>query len=295
MTALTSLNLPESRKRYLELHYGCKKVSNYQEEDLKKLFKFILALCKLVGVTEAPDNDIILLLIDHIQEHHKDFSKEEIQKAFSMATAGKLDFDFVHYNRITPQLISTTLNSYKKIRSKEIIDFQHKLRLEEEQKIREANKPSEKELLIQKVQVSLNLFNTYKDKKNTNKEEDSVIDWGNLSYDFLVDLGLINYTIQQKEEIKETAKSLIVQRKRREFSEFKKKEIGKLIQAMNGDNTPNILIKESKQIALDMYFDSLIEFKISLEDKVLEALNNHKDKIYKEVGNIAKKTIINKC
>ena len=283
LIALTSTNLSESKKRYLELHYGCKKVEDYDKEDLKKLFKFILALCKLVGVTEAPDNEIIILLIDHIQEHHKDFSKEEIQKAFSMATAGKLDFDFVHYNRITPQLISNTLNYYKKIRSKEIIEFQNKLRLEEDEKKRNENKPSQKELLIEKIELCLDYFNSYKEGKSNGNIID-MRDWGSLRYDFLSEIGLINYTNEQKIEIKKNAKARLIERKTKSANEFNRKGLIKFIEEINSNGSHSALISESKQIALEDYLRSLIDFELSLESLVKEKLISHNEDLYVEIG-----------
>ena len=280
---MTSTNLPESRKRYLELHYGCKKVEDYDKDDLKNLFKFLLAICKLVGVTEAPDNEIIILLIDHIQEHHKDFSKEEIQKAFSMATAGKLDFDFVHYNRITPQLISSTLNHYKIKRSKEIIEFQNKLRLEEDEKRRNENKPSPKELLIQKVELCLDYFNSYKEEKSNGNIID-MRDWGNLRYDFLSEIGLIYYTKEEKIKIKKIAKARLVERKRKSSNEFNRKGLTKFIEEINSNEVHSTLISESKQIALEDYLKNLIDFELSLESLVKEKLIAHNEELYVEIG-----------
>ena len=145
----------------MQLWYGTKKVAVYESDELKNLFKFVLALCKLIGVTEPPDKEIIVLLIDHIQEHHKDFSTEEIRRAFSMATAGKLNFEFNHYNRLTPQLISLTLNAYKSSRSKDILKYERKLAEEEMERQREANKPSPQEILNSKIEACIGYYKSY--------------------------------------------------------------------------------------------------------------------------------------
>jgi hypothetical protein len=284
---LTSTNLTVTAKKYLELHYGCKKVKEYEENDLKNLFKFILALCKLIGVTEAPDNEIILLLIDHIQEHHKDFSKEEIQKAFSMATAGKLGFDFVHYNRITPQLISSTLNKYKALRSKEIIAFESKLNQEEDDKRREANQPTPKERIVINVKSCVENFNRFSIELNKQIEKRNLpIDWGGLNYVFLEKIGLINYTKEIKIEIRELAKKKLIKEKRKKQNSFSKLNIGSFMKQINSDNPPAQLINESRQIALNRYFDSLIENKLTLSTEIKNKLLNHEDKKYVEVGNL---------
>ena len=288
LTTLTSTNLPVSRKKYLQLHYGCKKVKDYEEEDLKGLFKFILALCKLVGVTEAPDNEIILLLIDHIQEHHSDFSKEEIQKSFSMATAGKLGFDFVHYNRITPQLISNTLNSYKVFRSREIIEYENRLRAEEEEERRIKEMPTPKQSLVSRVNSCLDLFVHYKEQKSIeeSKRKESK-DWGAYSYLFLEEIGLIEYTNEVKAEIKDLAKEKMISDKKKEYSEFSKRGIGKIIEEINNDTNFQIKIV-ARQIALERYFDNLIEFKVVLAQEIQEKMIESEDELMSDVGNMLK-------
>ena len=200
-----------------------------------------------------------------------------------MATAGKLDFDFVHYNRITPQLISSTLNHYKIKRSKEIIEFQNKLRLEEDEKRRNENKPSPKELLIQKVELCLDYFNSYKEEKSNGNIID-MRDWGNLRYDFLSEIGLINYTKEEKIKIKKIAKARLIERKTKSSNEFNRKELTKFIEEINSNEVNSALISESKQIALEDYLKSLIDFELSLESLLKEKLIAYNEEMYVEIG-----------
>ena len=200
-----------------------------------------------------------------------------------MATAGKLDFDFVHYNRITPQLISNTLNNYKTKRSKEIIEFQNKLRLEEDEKKRNENKSSPKDLLIEKVNICLEYFNSYKLEKDKGNIID-MRDWGNLRYDFLSEIGLINYTNEEKIKIKKIAKARLIERKTKSSNEFNRKGLTKFIEEINSNEANSILISESKQIALEDYFKSLVDFELSLELLVKEKLISHSKDLYIEVG-----------
>lgn len=271
---LTSHNLPKSKKKYLELHYGTKKIKNYEEEDFKKLSKFILALCKLSGVTEPPDTDVIYLLVEHIQEHHKDFSKEEIQNAFSLAMAGKLDFNFVHYNRMTPQLVSHTLNSYKKFRSKEILIYESKLRKEERLEIEKANKRTPEQQLASHVNGCLDYYNQYI-KKDGNPQ-----DWGSIRYDFLTTVGVINFTIEERQKIKDETQAELISEKRKKGNLIAKEDyqiamIRKAskdaIEEINNGNSP-VLISRAKQKALNIFFDSLIEQKEDFGNILKKAL-----------------------
>lgn len=230
-------------------------------------------LCKLIGVTEAPDNDIIVLLVHHLQQHHKDFSNEEVQKAFSLAMAGKLNFDFVHYNRITPQLLSKTLNNYKTYRSKEIMAFEEKLRKEERLLLEEKNKPTPEQKLYLNIKGVLMYYKRKLEKKQT-------IDWGNHRYDFLATLGIIDYSKEQREEIKKKAQEELISEKKREGNrlakdEFKqamiRKESKEAISEIRSGKT-GAVVSRAKQIALDMYFDTVVEKDIDFSNDLKKAL-----------------------
>jgi hypothetical protein len=251
LTKLTSINLPENKVKLLTLYYGTKKVKDYNAEELKTLFKFILALCKLIGVTEPPEQQIVLLLIEHIQEHHKDFSAEEIKTAFSLATAGRLNFEFRHYNRLTPQIISHVLNKYKELRSKDIIEYENKLSKEKREKEQEDNIPSPKELLDSQIITAIDFFKDYKDFKS-NKRSDKPMDWGNYTYSFLKKLNLIEHSKEDIETIRKEAKLELS----REL--HKKKRAVKISEILSNDESFEV-IRMCRTISLDKYCNLLIE------------------------------------
>jgi len=253
-------------------------VSEYDEDDIKSLYKLILALCKLIGVTEAPDNEIIILLINHIQEHHSDFSKEEIQRSFSLATAGKLGFEFKHWNRVTPQLFSSVLNGYKKYRSKELIKHMQNQegRLLEERSKKSRVSPEQRYENLKRDSIAR--FEAYKKNKSL-KENDrkEILDWGSILYDFLDRIGCISFSDKKKNEIMEKAKKIVIEEKRKEYKEYGKKGIGNIIREME-EGKPFSLITKAKQMALDIYFDSLIRSNSSVYShmKELNVLNFQK-------------------
>lgn len=277
---LTSHNLPKSRKKYLELHYGCKKVREYNEEDYKKLFKFMLALCKLAGVTEAPDKEIVMLLIDHIQEHHKDFSKEEIQNAFSLAMAGKLEMEFKHYNRLTPQLISNVCNAYRVYRAKEIVAYEDKLRKEEREAEEEKRRLTPEQQAESDINSAVLNFKAYRLVKEKDPKGSRVNDWGNIRYDFLDRIGMINYTNEEKIEIKEKAKKKLISEKKKLGLRVAKDEFETALNVRNVNraiaeirhSNSILVVSASKQLALDMFYDKIIEDKKDFEDLIKKAV-----------------------
>jgi len=269
---LTSVNLPETKKKFLELHYGTKKVSEYNEEDLKKLFKFILALCKLIGVTEAPDNEIIMLLINHIQEYHGDFSKEEIQKAFGMAMADELGIDFKHFNRLPPQLISLVLNAYKALRSKEVAALNQILSDREILEKAERNKPTPEQAIQNSINHCLYFFKDYSEKKNNPKKDDVELrDWGSLNYKFLSKIGLIALSQEEKDATLEQAKrELLAEKEKEKLSGRGRKGIADAILEISNGTSTELAVK-ARQVALNNYFEYVITSKIDLENELQNA------------------------
>lgn len=240
--------MPKKTRDYLSLYFDSKKIKDYDENDFKELYGFLLNLSNLIGVIEPPEKDIMVAVIDHLKSHHSDFSKEEIYKAFSLGMAKKLDLDFKVYNRITPQFISEVINAYNKNRAKEICKYNRIL----EEKKYIPKTPTEKEQRKTSIELCLKQFNLYQAQlriKETERKE--IIDWGNICYNFLDKYNLLNLDDKEKKEIYNKAKKL----------QFKKNNNFK---SLLNKSTQQGLKSISKQIALNKYFDEIIKNKTTL-------------------------------
>lgn len=250
--------MPTSSKKSLELHFTTKKIREYDAENLKALYASLLALCKLIGVTEAPDKDTIQLLIKHLQEFHPDFSGEEVIRAFNLATAGKLNFEFKHYNRVTPQLLSHTLNKYKELRNKDLIVFNR----EEQRQLSasESIEPTEEEKLELSKKGALAMFENYVNEKNAEQVLIPVRDYGNVVYNFLDKIGVIEISDEEKSQLMDRAREVSMNKAMSKGSkavrDFKDKED-------RGDKTE--VISEAKQIAVKDFFEMVINTKKDLK------------------------------
>lgn len=264
---MTSTNLPPSSKKNLENHFATKKIKSYDAEDMKALYQTILTLCKLIGVTEAPDQDVMILLIDHLKEHHRDFSREEIVRAFSLATAGKLGFDFVHYNRVTPQIMSHVLNKYKERLNKDIIDF----RKVENKELPE--KPISKEERIQiSVDSAVNMYEGYIIQKEKDSSTAEVYDLMGVTFKFLEGIGVINISNEEKQKIKNKALDEVTKRARLRKNEFDKNAVSRLLKEV-AEGKSNEVVSESRRMALKMFFDELIDLEMTSND-FIELINS---------------------
>lgn len=245
--------MPKNHKLYLKLHFNSKKIKDYDENDFKDLYDFLFGLINLIGVIDPPEKEIMISLITHLKSHHSDFSKEEIEKAFSLGMANKLEMEFKIYNRLTPQFMSDVLCSYKRHRSKAMCEYN---RITEKDKYTK-EKPTQKEIRKKSIEICLKQFSLYNKDKKTN-------DWGNICYDFLCEHNLIKLGKEEKQLIYQKAKIFHVNRK---------KQIDSIdLRSVNGT------IKSiSKQMALHQYFDKIIENETTL-------LQIFKNKIKNEIN-----------
>ena len=266
------MTLPPNSEKSLQLHFQAKKIRDFNGSDLRNLHLSILAICKLIGVTEAPEDAVIKLLIEHLQEHHRDFSIEEIKRAFSLATAGKLNFEFNHWNRITPQLLSMTLNKYKEQRNKDLLLFNN-----EQEKIKkiessESGKPSDEEMQRRYVNSAINLFEAYKIQKN--QSEPTLIpvhDYGNIVYKFLDRIGCIELTTNEKTEIYKVATDVVIER----LKQDRKTTINdiKRVRKEASEKCSFEVAKESMHIALSNFFENLLDSNVDLKELISSKLS----------------------
>tara|TARA_R110002020_G_scaffold44348_10_gene128035 strand:- start:8813 stop:9268 length:456 start_codon:yes stop_codon:yes gene_type:complete len=110
----------------INLNSDYKKIKYYESNDFKSLISKLLSISKFIGITEPPDMESLQMLAEFISEFWSDFSIEEIKNAFNLSIIDD-KAPFTHYNRFTPQLLSSVLTSYKKKRSKAIIKYNNEL------------------------------------------------------------------------------------------------------------------------------------------------------------------------
>lgn len=123
---LTLKKLAKQEIKLIDLNREHKKIKDYSTKEYLKLVQTILNLSKFIGITEPPDKDTLQMLAEFISEYWYDFSIPEIKFAFNKAIVLEKPV-FTHYNRFTPQLLSTVLNSYKKERNKALIKYVNEL------------------------------------------------------------------------------------------------------------------------------------------------------------------------
>lgn len=254
--------LPKSSQIFVLLNEH-KKIRLYGEKDFVELARTLLGLSKFIGITDPPEPEIIKQLMAFLSENFGDFSKEEINKAFSLALAHKLGIDDIKpYNKLTPQYLSTVLVAYRSHRGKELIAMKQKL----EKKPEEMSEEERDNIVARNVLIC---FDDYQDDKE-------LTDYGNAVYNWLDRKGILNLDSSAKKKIMERASGELIERLQANKTSNPKSagEYGKLILGVKAGTEQEMVRSQAKLIALREYFDSLIEMGIDVKEHVKQYLVN---------------------
>ena len=168
---------PEKQK-IIQAHFDRKIATFFDAEDkneqFQNLHKLIIKWAVLTGVKPLPTDDEIRLFVEYIAEHFYRLSLLEIDNAFNLATAGKLDIEADHYQSFSVIYISKIINAYNRYNGKYIIEYRNQLAEIE----REKNKPTPEQQMQMMIESILEGFDKFKDDPQYNH-------FGYISYDFL--------------------------------------------------------------------------------------------------------------
>tara|TARA_B110000908_G_C10249743_1_gene451155 strand:+ start:1299 stop:2015 length:717 start_codon:yes stop_codon:yes gene_type:complete len=103
------------------LHYIINKPKTFKDfdnNDKQKLGVYLIAMSKFLGIKQTLDDVQRKLLVNTLCSEVKNFSFEELDKAFKMASMGKFEeIDNQHYQFLSPIYISNIINAYIKYRN----------------------------------------------------------------------------------------------------------------------------------------------------------------------------------
>jgi|TARA_R110000823_G_scaffold309032_3_gene433000 hypothetical protein len=266
-------NWEPANKKIIIGHFD-RKISTFFEaedknEQFQSLHKLIVKWTVLTGVKPLPNKHEIKLFVEYIAEHFYRLSLMEIDNAFNLATAGKLDIEAEHYQSFSVIYISKIINSYGRYIGKYILEYLDKL--EEEQK--ENDKPSEKEQLELILESILENFEEY--KENYLKNGEPIYNpFGYISYDYLKKLGLIHLEDELKEELLEQAKEIALKELRDKRSSYKESEtqakfdVNEEIQEIINNGKQDRVMRICKNLGLIHYYEDILKNNLSLDVEI---------------------------
>ena len=220
----------------------------------------------MCGVKPIPSDEEIRLFVEYVAEHFYRLSLLEIDNAFNLATAGVLNIDASHYQSFSVIYISKIINAYKEYKGKFILEYQAELEKKEKKE------PTESERLHMMVDAILDSFDSYKENPTYNE-------FGYVAYDFLNNLGLINFTKEVKMKILEKAREktierLTIRKKEHTGGTSEYLQLSTLIQNIQSDKTgsQNEVVNECKNIGLCEYYNFILENNLSLSQELENVL-----------------------
>lgn len=111
-------------------------IKNYTfEEFYKKFQNTLLKLSYLIGLDKPLEKVELALLANHVYDYHDNFTIEEIELAFNLNEAGKLEKKIYHFQLFTCSYLSDILNNYQINKSKAIFEFNKIKNIEENKMI----------------------------------------------------------------------------------------------------------------------------------------------------------------
>ena len=229
----------------------------------------------LTGVKPLPTDDEIRLFVEYIAEHFYRYSLLEIDNAFNLVTAGKLDESAEHYQSFSVIYISKIINSYGRYIGKYILEY--KDRLEEEKK--ETDKPSENEQFEIILESILENFDNY--KENYLKKGEPIYNpFGYISYDYLKNLGVLHIEDDVKELLLEQAKEIALEELREKRGSLKdsddKIDVNAEIEEIMNNGKQDRVMRICKNLGLIHYYEDILKNNLSLNSEIAKSMRNDK-------------------
>ena len=264
---------PEKQK-IIQAHFDRKIATFFDAEDkneqFQNLHKLIIKWAVLTGVKPLPTDDEIRLFVEYIAEHFYRLSLLEIDNAFNLATAGKLDIEADHYQSFSVIYISKIINAYNRYNGKYIIEYRNQLAEIE----REKNKPTPEQQMQMMIESILEGFDKFKDDPQYNH-------FGYISYDFLKNIGALKLDNDVKSVLLKQARELAIEELKEDRSQTTlpkserlqiKNQIDEILNDESGKQEK--VIRICKNLGLMHYYEFILKNNLSLEKEIEKALTN---------------------
>jgi hypothetical protein len=115
-----------TNKSHVELLHNTQAISinKYDNNQMQDLVKYLLKICKFIGINEPPDIEILQMLGQFIKDYWGYFTLKEINASIYY---GINDNELDHYGKLTPQLLNKLFTNYKNKRGKAIFVYRQEL------------------------------------------------------------------------------------------------------------------------------------------------------------------------
>jgi hypothetical protein len=245
-------NLPSTERKLAELNLSTKKIAKFDKSDYQKLYLYLVGLSKVSGIKEPPDKDVLMTITGFLKENFYDFSQEEIEKSFNMAFAHKLpdlkNEDIQNYGVLTPIWFGKILNSYKTLRSKELIRFNTEFQRLEREKQREISEIESDKIMANSILVHYEKF----------VQENIVVDFGNSMYNWLTKKAILNLNVETKHKLLNEAKKNLMDKS---LDKSNTNPFDRVVSSMKNGMPEDVAKSEAMTLGVKYFFKDIKENK----------------------------------
>lgn len=253
MTALKTTD-----KKAIELHFGTKKIRNFAEGEIEKGAQLVNTWSFTAGIREPLEAAEVHFVLNFLKNQFKDFSFTEVQEAFDLYSAGKLEFFESHFQSFTNDFISKVLISYKKYRNKALALYHREL-----EKMQEEKEPTQEEKdQIEQEFLQECLFKPYqKALENGSSLRFENKTGASLFVKYLKN-GFYSVSDEQKSRFGIMAKQELQKLLKSKITGQNQKSIKKLIDALELQEEGSSAERQVKECAARLYFEEWINKQI---------------------------------
>lgn len=242
-------SLPTETRKFAVLNFEHKKIKNFNEGDYKNLYIYLVKLCEMSGITK-PTNEALKSIVIFLKENYGNFSQVEVETAFSMAFAFKLDLEDVNnYGSLSVIWISKILNAYKIKRDKALVEYEVKKR---EIDFEKSQEKSQEEIDSYMATATLSNFEKYKETKKFS-------DLGNSIFNFASRVKILILSDEEKQQLMVDANKRLLDNS---LSTDKENVFVRALSSLKDGIPIDKARVVARDIAVEKLFDKWIESKV---------------------------------
>lgn len=220
-----------------------KRIKDFDGEDFRNLHIVLLKWSKFLGIKEVPDEEQIVMLIIFVKEHFNNFTIPMVKEAFNLAIARKLpNVEPEHYQNFSPVYVGGILKAY--------YDYTERAR---RAYISASGKVDADQFVVKKSDAEEGMPSLV---KLCVEDPERIGTSGEVVYDYLVELKLLELSNEEKKDIMEKAKLKAIEAAKKQH---KGASLNKLLNSItkHPKSKDGKVISLCKKMGLSIYLDKL--------------------------------------
>lgn len=225
---------------------------------LDEIGKTFMQIIGDLGIKTLPDKASEKRIVHYMTNYYKDFTIDEIKKAFELALVGELDVEIEHYNSFDLKYICKILNKYRARRSKAL----HAIARATPKEQVEMTQEQKEEIRLSFLETVCKAYERFVDGEPFEMFAPHYV------YDTLDEMGVISYGKSKKLKIYRRAKRKYVVQLSRPKGRKEKNLFQSILDNFQSKDNADAIKRIAKEIALMDFLNFCKAKKIDLRQKL---------------------------